>query len=119
MADYVLLESAGLNNRIRVVVHTTVPNGNNAVGNTWKSALVEYLGDTASQVPVSVLPVGRQADLDAGDVYEWSFSFEDDANAPTPTRLANLEAEILALEAGELSRLQNVLRYWGRTATVT
>lgn len=118
MADYVLLEGSPKNNQIRVVVHTTVPNGNNQAGTPWGQALVGSLESTVSRVPPSFLPVGRQAELDAGSVYEWEFSFEDDANANANSRVTNLESEIVAREAAESARMQNRLRYFGRTGSV-
>jgi hypothetical protein len=92
--------------------------GNNEVGVAWSAALVDYLESTVSVVPVSILPVGRQADLDAGAVYEWEFTFADDADGTPANRIANLETAILAGEAGEVVRLQNILRYFGKTGSV-
>ncbi len=118
MADYVLLEGSDKNNRIRVIVHSDVPAGNNAVGVAWSDALVGFLSDTVSVVPVSLLPPGRQAELDAGTKYEWSLSFEDDANESPVTRLANIEAAVAVGEADQIAELSNRLRYWGKVGTV-
>jgi hypothetical protein len=118
MADYVLLGGAPLNDRIRVVVHSTVPGGNNEVGVAWSQALVDHLGDTTSVVPASILPAGRQAALDTGSVYEWEFTFVDDANATPAARQSNLETEIQIRESAEITRLQGILRYFGKTGSV-
>lgn len=119
MADYIVLESSTKNNQIRVVVHTDVPNTNNAAGQNWRTVLTEYLESTTSRVPVARLPVGRQADLDTGVKYEWEMTHEDDANDTPANRIASLEAAIQAEESSELTRLQNTLNYWGQTGTVT
>lgn len=118
MADYVLLGGGARNNLVRVVVHSTTPAGNNAVNVAWSTALVGHLESTVSVVPASLLPPGRQADLDAGTVYEWEFTHEDDAGKTPAERLASVEAAVLAREANEQTRLANLLRYWGFTGTV-
>lgn len=117
MADYILLEQSEKNNQVRIVVHSSVPAGSNQAGVTWKDALVAST-DTTSSVPASLLPAGRQTLLDNGDLYEWEFSFEDDANESPATRLTDLEAEITARESAELDRMGNRLRYYGHTGSV-
>lgn len=117
MADYVLLEQSELNNQIRIVVHSTVPAGSNVAGTTWKDALVSSV-DTTSRVPAALLPAGRQTALNNGDLYEWEFSFEDDANKTPANRLAALEAAISARESAELQRMANRLRYFGHVGSI-
>lgn len=117
MADYVLLEQSELNNQVRIVVHSTVPTGSNQAGMTWKDALVASV-DTTSRVPAALLPAGRQTALDAGDLYEWELSFEDDANKTPANRLAALEAEIASRESAELQRMANRLRYYGHVGSI-
>ena len=68
MASYVLLGGAPKGNSQRIVVHTDVPAGTNQAGVSWGDALVGYLGDTTSVVPLSILPAGRQTDLDSGNL---------------------------------------------------
>ncbi len=118
MADYVLLEGGKFNDRIRVVVHTSVPDALNAVGFNWRTALVEHVGDTQSRVPTSILPGGRQALLDTGELYEWEFMFPDDRNLPSAVRLSNLESDITVRESDELAQLQSILNYYGQTGSV-
>ena len=118
MADYVLLEGGKYDDGIRVVVHTNVPDTLNAVGFNWRTALVEHVGDTQSRVPVAILPGGRQALLDTGELYEWEFTFRDDRTIPSAERLTNLEAGVTIEESDELSRLQNILNYYGHTGSV-
>ncbi len=118
MADYVLLEGGRFNDRIRVVVHTAVPNTFNAVGFNWRTAVAEDVGDTQSRVPVSILPGGRQVLLDTGELYEWEFNHADDANLSAAARLTNLESAVSGRESEELVRLQNRLNYYGKTGNV-
>ncbi len=122
MADYILLEGGDKGDRVRVVVHTAVPNSNNSVQVKWRDALVAWSQTvkegTVSEVPVSFLPAGVQADLDTGALYEWEFVFVDDGKLPNPERLINLETEVANREADELTRLQTILDYYGKTGTV-
>ena len=122
MADYILLEGGDKGDRVRVVVHTAVPNSNNSVQVKWRDALVAWSQTvkegTVSEVPVSFLPAGVQADLDTGALYEWEFVFVDDANLPDSQRITNLETEVANREADELTRLQTILDYYGKTGTV-
>lgn len=118
MPDYILLEGSPLNNRVRVVVHSDVPPGNNAVGVAWSDALVGHLDSTVSRVPAAFLPAGRQTALDNGTVYEWEFTFSDDANKTPANRLTALEAEISAKESDEQTRLANLLRFYGHTGSI-
>ena len=118
MADYILLESADKQNRVRVVVHTAVPNSNNAVGVKWRDALVGWVGDTTSSVPVSMLPAGVQADLDAGAVYEWPGSVFFSADISNAAKLAALDTWVTDNEADEFTRLQSILEFYGKTGSV-
>ena len=122
MADYILLEGGDKGDRVRVVVHTAVPNSNNSVQIKWRDALVGWSQTvkegTVSEVPISMLPAGVQADLDSGALYEWEFVYVDDADLPNSERITNLEAEVANREADELTRLQTILDYYGKTGTV-
>ena len=118
MADYILLESADKQNQVRVVVHTAVPNSNNAVGVKWRDALVAWKGDATSAVPVSMLPAGVQADLDTGAVYEWGDDIDFDANLSNAAKLAAINTWVSDNEADEFTRLQSILEFYGKTGTV-
>ena len=118
--EYVVLDTSQLNNSSRVVVHSDTPGGNNAVGTPWTTALIEYKGTpVASVVPASVMPVGRQTALDAGTKYEWVFTAEYNANLTPTQKQTEIEAQISARQAQEQTRLQNLLRFWGHTGSVT
>ena len=135
MADYILLESpesgttGTKHDRIRIVVHTAIPgsgpNSENEVKVKWRDAIVGWVGsraevpgDLTSIVPVSVLPTGVQADLDTGALYEWEFTYVDDANLPKLQRVTNLEIQIADREAAELERVQGILDFYGKTGSV-
>ena len=124
MADYILLESADKQNQVRVVVHTAVPNSNNAVGVKWRDAVVAWIESqipgqgTTSVVPVSMLPAGVQADLDAGAVYEWEGTVLFSAKLSNAAKLAAIEMWVLAGDNAEFTQLQSILEFYGKAGTV-
>jgi hypothetical protein len=118
-SQYVVLEAGEKENTVRVVVHTDVPaSGTNYVGTQWQAAVAGYRNGQPSVVPATILPVDRQADLDAGLFHEWSFTMEYDANLPDAEKETALEAEITARESIEQSAMQARLRFWGLTGNV-
>ncbi len=118
--QYVILDTGQRNDRSTLVVHTEVPVGNNEVGTPWADALVESLGGApiTSQVPVSIMPGGRQAELDVGTRFEWRFTAAYDANDAPAAKLVVVESQISAREANELAFMQNELRFWGQTGSI-
>ena len=119
MADYILLESADKRNQVRVVVHTAIAlNEVNAVGVEWRDAIVGWVGDTTSVVPDSVLPAGIQAKLDIGALYEWQGTVEFDANLPDDVKWVDIETWVATRDTIELTRMQSILEFYGKTGTV-
>ena len=116
--EYVILTNSDKGHRISGFVHSVVPVGNNVVGTPWSQALVEFVGDTTSQVPTSVLPAGRQADLDVGAKYEWAFTADVNAHETPATKEGELQTYLLAQEPDIITKLQNRLEFWGRTGSI-
>ena len=118
MVEYVILTNSDKGHRISGFAHSVVPVGNNVVGTPWSQALIEYLEDTTSQVPTSVLPGGRQTELDSGVKYEWPFTVDVDAHAASTVKETEVQTELTSLEPEVLTKLQNTLEFWGRTGSV-
>ena len=118
MAEYVILTNSDKGHRISGFAHSVVPSGDNAAGTPWSQALIEYLESTVSQVPSSVLPAGRQTELDSGLKYEWPFTVDVNAHATPATKQGEVEAELVELEPDILTKLQNRLQFWGKTGSV-
>ncbi len=124
MADYILLESVDKQNQVRVVVHTAVPNLNNAVGVKWRDALVAWVEShtpgkgTTSVVPVSLLPAGVQADLDAGVVYEWEGVVRFNARLSNVDKVTAIDTWVADGEADEFTQLQSILKFYGKIGSV-
>ena len=118
-SQYVILAGSDEDNSVSVVVHTDVPAaGTNAAGTQWQTAVSQWRDGAASAVPTPILPGGRQTDLDSGIYHEWQFTAEYDANESNANKQAALEAEITARAAAELSKMQNILQFWGETGSV-
>ncbi len=128
MADYILLEGGDMDEWVRVVVHTDIPttgpNAKNAVNVKWSDAIIGYapvtkepLG-TTSVVPTSFLPTGRQALLDAGEIWESEFRMDDNANLTPAERLTNIETAVAQHSSDELARLRKLLNYYGKVGSV-
>ncbi len=116
--DYVILTLSDKGHRVSGYAHSTVPAGNNDIGTPWSQALIEYLEDTTSQVPSSVLPAGRQTDLDSGAKYEWAFTIDVNAHETPANKEAEVQSELVILEPDILASLQNRLQFWGRTGSI-
>lgn len=121
--EYVILTNSDKGNLISGFAHSVVPAGNNVPGTPWSQALTEYLATTingtVSQVPSSVLPGGRQVELDNGTKYEWPFRVGVNANDTDGAKEATVEAALVAEEAEIIVELQNRLRFWGRTGVTS
>lgn len=107
----------GSNYQYRIVAHFPVPEGNNTVGNSWKSCLL------ASHPPTPVLPVGigpgtitqnEYDDIMAGDVLEIIRTIAT-GTTPTNTTVIKLVDKNIA---EYLSSLASILKYYGHTIVV-
>lgn len=117
--EYVILTNSDRGHRISGFAHSVVPVGDNAAGTSWSQALIEYLETTTSQVPSSVLPAGRQTELDSGAKYEWPFTVGVNANDNPAGKEATVQAFLVAEESKILSELQNRLDFWGKTGSAS
>ena len=119
-SQYVLLDGSDEDNTVTVAVHTDVPStGTNAAGVQWQTVVSQFVDGKPSVVPAAILPANRQSELDAGTRYEWTFTAEYDRNLSNADKRNALEADITAREAELLSELQNRLRFWGATGSIS
>ncbi len=115
--EYVILTNSDKGHRISGFAHSVVPAGDNDAGTPWSQALIEHLEDTTSKVSSSVLPAGRQTELDAGSKYEWAFTIGVNANDTPAAKETTVQAELVIRETEVLSVLQNRLQFWGKTGS--
>ncbi len=122
---YVILDTSPLGNRVFGYAHSTVPGGNNDAGVAWSQAVVDSVirdsesGTTVSLAPASLLPAGRQTQLDNGSKYEWDFSVEFSAKLSNAEKVAVVEAFLVAEEPNVIARLAKRLNFWGKTGSVS
>lgn len=114
MSDYHILDSAEKKNGVRVAFHVAVPDTNNQVGTSWRTALTQWRPNRTSVVP----GLDHQADLDSGAIIEEVHLVEYSALATDQQKLVAVEAYYTAHKTALLNRLQNILRYWGRAGNV-
>jgi hypothetical protein len=98
-----------------VVIHTTIPAGNNAVGKSWKSCWVAVGRNTTSLVEgagVGQISSVEKASIVAGDVVEVSVTIPLDVVAQGQAAV-NIFADALA--ASQLAVLAGELKYYGWT----
>ena len=118
MADryYVKAGSVRLNGggSYTVAIRYDVPAGNNDVSVAWSTAAAEsYVADGS---PPTEYPGETDTLLASGAEAEMQLGFKD--NVDNAGLAARLEVAVIAAIAAEKTRLQDVLRFWGKTATV-
>lgn len=97
-----------------VVVRFDVPPGSNDVSVLWTVAAAESYA--AAESPATEWPGEDSVLLAAGTEVELQFRHKD--NADNAGLAARLEAAVVAAIAAEKAKLQDALRFWGKTATV-
>lgn len=119
MADMHIL--AGDGQRWMVIMHFAVPDQTNAVGNSYRTALVASGIGGTSQMEVGAglgqIEQSEMDDIQAGLLYEYPFACAAESGASTNAEmLALIRAEYARLEDPVLAELQDRLRYYGYTA---
>lgn len=110
--------SGNTNNLYTVVVHATVPAGNNSAGTTWADAIKN------SGLATSILTVGTGAgqilqnemnQITGGTIVEGSFQWGDDPAWSNAERQADLDLRATQLTTELLTSLQKQFKYFGFT----
>ncbi len=123
MSDWHALDDAGVGNRLRIVVHTSVPGGNNNASPApvpWQTAASQMKvseGGTTSIVPN--LPALEQTDLDNGVLYETLIQVSSSANDTPAQRLTAVQTAAGVEQARVGSTLAKSLQYWGGNGMAT
>jgi hypothetical protein len=121
MADIHVLTGDGLG-KWTMVFHYTVPDANNAIGTSYRTALKNSgLGGT-SQMEEGAGPGQIAGDelalIAAGELYEFSISLPAESGATDNAEmLAFIRVMYAQYEAEVMADLQKRLRYYGYTAT--
>lgn len=120
MADIHVLAGGG-RDRWTLLFHFAVPDQNNNVDVSYRTALVNSnLGGVSSMAEGTgpgQIATAELALLQAGELYEFSLSFLAESGATNNAELlAVIRAEYTKHEIPVLSRLRKQLRYYGYTA---
>ena len=111
------MEQVG-NNLYNVVVHATVPNGNNSAGIAWSTAIVNA-GLAVTSMTVGNGPgqitQNEANQIASGSVIEAPFQWGDDPAWDNNTRLADLNTRAAQAVSDAITNLQNRLKQFGRT----
>ena len=120
MADIHVLAGDGLR-YWTLIFHYAVPDQDNNVGVSYRTALVNSgLGGTsqmAEGIGTGQIATAELASLQAGELYEFSLSFLAESGATNNAELlAAIRAQYVRCESPVLNRLRKRLRYYGYTA---
>lgn len=120
MSDYHIRNTDLKLKTVQCVFHIPIPATNNAVGVSWRDALVLSLGgaDAITSVLTDITPAEESA-MKAGSIYEnvatVRFSSLELTNAE---RLAEVEAAYTATETAILAEKQITLNFYGKAGDV-
>lgn len=101
-----------------VVVHLTVPVGNNSAGVAWSTAIVNA-GLNKTQLATGTGPgqivTADASAIAAGTLFEGSFQWGDNPALTAVQRQASLDQAVTQLQAELTATMQASLRYFGMT----
>lgn len=118
MSDCHILAGDKYGNRYRVVFHIPVPDQVNAVGVSYRMALVQYLGG-ATEIKSEIPELGTElTQLQAGELVEYGESFYSNPNETLAQKQVKLDARFNEVKNEVLQDWQDVLSYWGYSRDV-
>lgn len=112
MSNYHILSADKFGNRFTVVMHFPVADTTNEVGYSYRTAIVEWQGGAPIE---SVLPNPgtEQAQLDAGELYEYVYPFNSNPGETLTEKRDRLDAMFNSNLVKVQAEIQKVLGYWG------
>ena len=114
MSDYHILQSDKYGNRFSVVFHVPVPDIDNEVNYSYRTAVVEMQGgaaNIASSVPF--ISGAELTQLQAGELYEVSGHFNSNPGETLAQKRDKLDIMFAEIITETQADLQDVLGYWG------
>ena len=117
MADYHITSADIYGNRFSVVMHFPVPDEVNEASVNYRTAMVEYQG--GAPIASALTNIGaEQTLLDAGEIFEKSYSFNSNPNESPAQKQSKLDALWATKRVDETVRLSHILSYWGFNRTI-
>lgn len=120
MSDYHILNTDIKLKTVSCVFHIPIPATNNAVGVSWRDALVLLLGgaDAIDSVLTDITPAELSA-MKAGSIYERTETVRfSSLNLTNAQRLAEVEAKYTEAETDILTEKQTTLNFYGKAGDV-
>lgn len=99
-----------------VVFHIPIPVEDNSAGKPLRDAVSEHIGMFTSQVPW--LPANEVTELENGEVYEHAETVNFLAADGNAQKQAKIDARYTALTSSVLTRMREVLKFWGKDRDV-
>jgi hypothetical protein len=113
------LEGSREKHQITVVFHIPVPNINNIVGVSYRTAISKEEPFTASRVPYLAADFPAEvSSLQVGALYEHIETVNYNANLADAQKLALINARYTVLVGEIQTELQNKYIYWGKNQDV-
>lgn len=118
MSNFHILNSHEKDHRVRVAFHIAVPNANNSVGVNYRTALTQYKPLTESAVPWLAADFSSElTQLQNGELYEHVTDVKYDAGKTDGEKLTAITSAYTSFNSSVKTKLQKILKYWGKNAT--
>jgi hypothetical protein len=115
MSDYHIEEADRQANTFSVVMHIPIPEQDNAVGVSYRDALVAYLGGADA---ITSDYSGEEAQLKAGALFEQRVVFYSNPQQDLPDKRGAIDALYVEAVSKVQQQMQNRLAYWGYSRDV-
>lgn len=114
MADYHILSADQFGNSFRVVFHIPVPDQNNEVAYSYRTAIVEWQGGAENISSLVPFIAGAElTQMQSGEVYEVSRGFNSNPNETLTQKRDKLDLMFAAVKTEAQADFQDRLGYWG------
>ena len=114
MSDYHILQADRYGNAYSVVFHVPVPDQDNEVTYSYRTAIVEWQGGAvgiSSQVPF--ISGAELTQLQAGELYEVARIFNSNPNESLAQKRDKLDVMFVDIVTATQADFQDKLGYWG------
>lgn len=119
MSDYHVLSADEEGNAHSVAMHIPVPDQNNNVSYSYRTALVESLGGAANiESAVPFISGAELTQLQAGELYEEVVEFPSNPGQDLASKRDALDAMFSSQVTETQAMLQNKLGFWGYSRDV-
>ena len=113
MADIYVLDMNKKGDTLRCAFHIPIADVNNFAGMSYRTALVEYLDSTVSEVPN--IAAATQTALDNGELFERVEQVRFSANDSNSAKWTAVQAAYTARKSKLLSTIQDRLEFWSHS----